>query len=53
MSVADAEALAEANDIAACKEAAREMRLAGVAMPPPLLALTALDLKFFEQAPQQ
>lgn len=46
MSVADAERLASANDIAACKDAARKLRLAGVAMPPPLLALAALDMKY-------
>jgi hypothetical protein len=46
MSVSEAEELASANDIAACQDAARELRLAGVAMPPPLLALTALDLQY-------
>lgn len=40
-----AEELAAANDVAACQKAAREMRVAGVAMPPPLIALAALDLK--------
>jgi hypothetical protein len=43
------EAAAGANDLAACREAARSMRVAGVVMPPPLLALSALDLKFFQQ----
>ena len=42
------EAAAGANDLAACREAARSMRTAGVVMPPPLLALSALDLKFFQ-----
>ncbi|MRI56197.1 hypothetical protein D8770_19860 [Methylobacterium sp. DB1607] len=42
------EAAAAANDLPACREAARSMRLAGVVMPPPLLALAALDLKFFQ-----
>ena len=51
LSVAQAEELARANDIAACQRAARELRLAGVAMPPPLLALTALDLQY-QQTPQ-
>ncbi|MCT7377188.1 hypothetical protein [Chelativorans salis] len=41
-----AEELADANDIVACKDAARKLRLAGAAMPPPLLALTALDLQY-------
>jgi hypothetical protein len=58
MSVTDAEALAQTNDLAACQGAAKELRLAGVAVPPPLLALAALDLKFHQagaaapQAPQ-
>ncbi len=53
LSLADAEQLAGANDIAACQEASRKLRLAGIAMPPPLLALTALDLKFQQsEAPQ-
>lgn len=42
MTVEEAEDLASANDIWACREAARELRLAGVSMPPPLLALAAL-----------
>jgi hypothetical protein len=46
LSLAQAEELARADDIAACQRAARELRLAGVAMPPPLLALTALDLQY-------
>lgn len=46
LSLAEAEELARANDIAACQRAARELRLAGVGMPPPLLALTALDLQY-------
>jgi hypothetical protein len=46
LSVAEAEGLAGANDIAACQSATRELRLAGVAMPPPLLALAALDLQY-------
>ncbi len=43
------EAAAGANDLAACRDAARSMRVAGVALPPPLLALAALDLRFFER----
>lgn len=41
-----AEALADANDIAECQGAARKMRVAGIAMPPPLIALAALDLRY-------
>ncbi|MDQ6437669.1 hypothetical protein RB623_26765 [Mesorhizobium sp. LHD-90] len=41
-----AEELATANDIAQCQKVAREMRVAGVAMPPPLIALAALDLQY-------
>ena len=46
ITVEKAEALATANDLAQCQDTARKMRVAGVAMPPPLLALAALDLKF-------
>lgn len=46
IAVADAQALAASNDLEACQGAARKLRLAGVAMPPPLIALTALDLRF-------
>lgn len=48
MSVAEVQALAATNDIAACQDAARKLRLAGAAMPPPLIALTALDLRFHQ-----
>ena len=44
--VAGIEAAAASNDQAGCRAAARTMRKAGVPMPPPLLALAALDLKF-------
>ncbi|WP_163264503.1 hypothetical protein [Chelativorans alearense] len=50
LSLERAEQLAEANDIAACQDAARKLRLAGVPMPSPLLALTALDLQYQTQA---
>ncbi|WP_274423841.1 hypothetical protein [Chelativorans sp. YIM 93263] len=50
LSLDRAEQLAEANDIAACRDAARKLRLAGAPMPPPLLALTALDLQYQTQA---
>lgn len=48
MDMTQVQALAEANDIGACKKAAKELRLAGVAMPSPLLALTALDLQYHQ-----
>jgi hypothetical protein len=50
LSLARAEALADANDIAACRDAARKLRLAGAPMSEPLLALTALDLQYQGQA---
>ncbi len=50
LSLERAEQLADANDIAACQEEARKLRLAGAPMPSPLLALTALDLQYQTQA---
>jgi hypothetical protein len=50
LSLASAEELAGANDIAACRDASRKLRLAGAPMPEPLLALTALDLQYQGQA---
>jgi hypothetical protein len=50
LNLASAEELAGANDIAACQDAARKLRLAGAPMPEPLLALTALDLQYQGQA---
>ena len=50
MTVAAAEELAGGNDIAACQEMARKLRVAGVSMPPPLMALAALDLKYQQEA---
>jgi len=47
VSVEEAESLAQGNDMAACRQAARKLRLAGVAVPNPLLALAALDPKYF------
>jgi hypothetical protein len=49
LSLAQAEELATANDIAACREAAKKIRLAGAPMPPPLLALAALDPRYQAQ----
>ena len=43
-------AAAAANDIAACRSTAQEMRRAGVAMPPALIALAALDLEYHLEA---
>lgn len=40
-----AQQLADAGDVAQCQKMARKMRVAGVAMPPPLVALAALDLQ--------
>jgi hypothetical protein len=51
--VEKAQAAARDNNIAGCKGAAQEMRRAGVALPPPLIALAGLDLKFLEGAPQR
>ncbi|TGD96258.1 hypothetical protein [Methylobacterium nonmethylotrophicum] len=45
--VAAVDAAAGANDLPACRAAAQSIRRAGVVMPAPLLALSALDLKFF------
>ncbi|AWN38474.1 hypothetical protein [Methylobacterium radiodurans] len=45
--IARIEAAAASGDQLSCRAAAREMRVAGVVMPPPLLALSALDPKFF------
>ncbi|MER2264532.1 hypothetical protein [Methylobacterium oxalidis] len=44
------DAAARDNNISACRDAARQMRVAGIPMPAPLLALSALDPKFFEAA---
>ena len=40
-----AQQLADAGDDAQCQKMARKMRVAGVSMPPPLIALAALDLQ--------
>ena len=53
ITVAQAEELAAANDIAACQDTARQMRVAGISMPPPLIALAALDLQFQQAATPQ
>ncbi|MGU3537063.1 hypothetical protein [Methylobacterium sp. A54F] len=48
--IAAVDAAAEANDLAGCRQAARRMRVAGIPLPAPLLALSALDLKFLQAA---
>lgn len=45
--VAKVEAAAAADDQLSCRSAARTMRVQGVALPPPLLALAALDPKLY------
>jgi hypothetical protein len=47
------ETAARDHNLQACHDAAQEMRKAGIVMPPPLLALAALDLKFFESEQKQ
>ncbi|GEP12171.1 hypothetical protein [Methylobacterium gnaphalii] len=47
--VAKVEASAAANDQSACRGAARAMRIAGVVLPAPLLALAALDPRYHPQ----
>ncbi|WP_200841088.1 hypothetical protein [Geminicoccus flavidas] len=50
--VEKAQAAAQTDDIGQCRAVAQELRRAGVTMPPPLLALAALDPKFFEGGEQ-
>lgn len=45
--LAEAERLAEADDLDGCRSAVRELRFAGVPMPAPLLAFSALDDRFY------
>ncbi|MCV0395594.1 MAG: hypothetical protein K5872_17170 [Rhizobiaceae bacterium] len=52
LTVEAAEELASANNIAQCQKTARDMRVAGVAMPPPLMALAALDLQYQQTSDQ-
>jgi hypothetical protein len=47
-----AEALAQANDIAGCRDAAQQMRRAGAAMPPALIALAGLRLDLLKAGQQ-
>ncbi|KAB1074103.1 hypothetical protein F6X51_09935 [Methylobacterium planeticum] len=46
--VARADAAADTNDLRTCRAVAQEMRRAGVAMPPPLIALSAMDPRLLE-----
>jgi hypothetical protein len=48
--VQQVEAAAASNDLLGCRTAAQKMRRAGVVMPGPLLALSALDPKLLERA---
>lgn len=48
--VQQVEAAAASNDFLGCRAAAQKMRRAGVVMPGPLLALSALDPKLLERA---
>ncbi len=48
--MAQARKAAEGNDLAGCRDAAQQMRRAGVALPTPLLTLAAMDLKLLMQA---
>jgi len=48
--VQQVEAAAASNDLLGCRAAAQKMRRAGVVMPGPLLALSALDPKLMERA---
>ena len=50
ISLAQAEELAGANNIAGCREAAQRVRRAGAAMPPALIALAGLKLELLQQA---
>lgn len=50
LSVEEAQQLVDAGDLPRCQEKARAMRVAGVSMPPPLIALAALDLRYHQNA---
>lgn len=45
LTMAAAQQLVDAGDVEQCQKMARKMRVAGVAMPSPLIALAALDLQ--------
>jgi hypothetical protein len=50
MTLDEGQALADANDVAGCQQAARSMRREGVDMPPALIALAALDIQYQQMA---
>jgi hypothetical protein len=47
------ETAARDHNLQGCRDVAQEMRRAGIVMPPPLLALAALDPKFFDTDQKQ
>jgi hypothetical protein len=49
VSLQQAESLAQANDIRRCRDTAQQMRRAGVALPPALIALAGLRLELLER----
>lgn len=49
-SVSRADQAAASNDLRGCRDVAQSLRRSGVAMPAPLLALAAMDLKLLEAA---
>jgi hypothetical protein len=52
LSLEQAQSLAEAHDLRGCRRAAQQMRRAGVALPPGLLALAALREELLGEMPQ-
>jgi hypothetical protein len=48
--VTQAEDAVSSNDLSRCRSAAQQMRRAGVVIPAPLLALSAMDPKLLEAA---
>ncbi|MEF2549881.1 hypothetical protein VQ042_00680 [Aurantimonas sp. A2-1-M11] len=53
VTLAEGRAMAEANDLAKCHSEIRRMRRAGIEMPPELIALAALDLRYHQQSGRQ
>jgi len=49
MPIEEAEALAQANDIGKCRDAAQKIRRAGAAMPDALIALAGMKLDLLTQ----
>jgi hypothetical protein len=48
MPLDQAQALAQANDIGGCREAAQKIRRSGADMPPALIALAGMRLEFLQ-----